>query len=106
MPAMKSARMSLRAPLEAKALIDLAATLAGVSTSQFIEQSARGAALRVLGENDAILLSPVDFEAFVAACEDPSESNNARAKLAELDFTDDTITEAIAWARKPAGVKS
>jgi hypothetical protein len=36
----------------------------------------------------------------------PSNSNNSRAKLAELDVTDDTISEAIAWARKPANARS
>jgi uncharacterized protein (DUF1778 family) len=71
MAAAKSIRLSLRVPLKANALIEQAAALAGVSTPQFIEQSARAAAQRVLGENDTIQLLPMDFEAFVAACEDP-----------------------------------
>lgn len=77
----ESARINLRTSPEAKALIERAAALMGTTVSSFMLQNAYDAARRVVADNDTLLLSQQAFEAFVAACENPSEPNEALRAL-------------------------
>ncbi|MCB1598389.1 MAG: DUF1778 domain-containing protein [Xanthomonadales bacterium] len=81
MPATKSARIALRAPPQIMVVIEQAAALAGVSTSEFILQSACAAAHQALAEANTLVLSARDFEAFVAAGENPPKPSDALRKL-------------------------
>ncbi|MDP1526612.1 MAG: DUF1778 domain-containing protein [Rhodocyclaceae bacterium] len=76
-----SARINLRTSPEAKALIERAAALMGTTVSGFMLQNAYEAAQRVVNDNDTIMLSQRDFEAFIAACETPSEPTQALRDL-------------------------
>ncbi|MDP2172053.1 MAG: DUF1778 domain-containing protein [Rhodocyclaceae bacterium] len=77
----ESARINLRTSPEAKALIERAAALMGTTVSGFMLQNAYEAARRVVADNDTIMLSQRDFEAFIAACENPSEPTQALRDL-------------------------
>ena len=70
-------RINLRTSPEAKALIERAAALMGTTVSSFMLQNAYEAARRVVADNDTLILSQDAFDAFVAACEKPSEPNEA-----------------------------
>jgi len=76
-----SARINLRTSPEAKALIERAAALMGTTVSSFMLQNAYEAARRVVADNDTLVLSRKAFDAFVAACERPSEPNEALRAL-------------------------
>lgn len=77
----ESARINLRTSPEAKALIERAAALMGTTVSSFMLQNAYEAARRVVSDNETIMLSQRDFEAFIAACENPSEPTQALRDL-------------------------
>jgi uncharacterized protein (DUF1778 family) len=77
----ESARINLRTSPEAKALIERAAALMGTTVSGFMLQNAYDAARRVVADNDTLMLSQQAFEAFVAACENPSEPSQALRDL-------------------------
>lgn len=76
-----SARINLRTSPEAKALIERAAALMGTTVSGFMLQNAYEAARRVVNDHDTLVLSREAFEAFIAACENPSEPNEALRAL-------------------------
>ncbi len=81
--ATESARINLRTSREAKALIERAATLMGTTVSSFMLQNAFEAARRIVADNDTLHLSQQAFDAFIAACETPTEPTDAlRALLA------------------------
>lgn len=77
----ESTRINLRTSPEAKALIERAAALMGTSVSGFMLQNAYEAARRIVADNDTLMLSQRDFEAFVAACENPPPPNPALREL-------------------------
>lgn len=77
----ESTRINLRASPEAKALIERAAALMGTSVSGFMLQNAYEAARRIVADNDTLMLTQRDFEAFVAACENPLPPNEALREL-------------------------
>jgi uncharacterized protein (DUF1778 family) len=77
----ESARINLRTSPEAKALIERAAALMGTTVSGFMLQNAYEAARRVVSDHDTIMLSQRDFEAFIAACENPPEPTEALRRL-------------------------
>ncbi|MDD5296166.1 MAG: DUF1778 domain-containing protein [Rhodocyclaceae bacterium] len=77
----ESARINLRTSPEAKALIERAAALMGITVSSFMLQNAYEAARRVVADNDTLMLSREAFEAFVAACENPPAPNDALRTL-------------------------
>lgn len=76
-----NARINLRTSPEAKALIERAAALMGTTVSGFMLQNAYEAAQRVVSDNDTLVLSQKAFDAFIAACEQPSEPNEALRAL-------------------------
>jgi len=53
----------------------------GTSVSGFMLQNAYEAARRIVADNDNLVLSQAAFEDFIAACEDPSEPNEALRAL-------------------------
>jgi len=77
----ESARINLRTSPEAKALIERAAAMIGTTVSGFMLQNAYEAARRIVAENDTLLLSQQAFEAFLSACENPEEPNEALRAL-------------------------
>ena len=81
MPTPDSARIDLRTSPEAKMMIERAATLMGTTVSSFMLQHAYEAARRVVTDNDTLLMSQQAFEAFVCACENPPEPNDALREL-------------------------
>ena len=80
----ESARINLRVSPSAKALIERAAAIMGSTVSSFMLQNAYEAASRVVATSETLLLSQADFEAFVAACENPPEPTDALIKLMAL----------------------
>ncbi len=80
----ESARINLRVSPSAKALIERAAAIMGSTVSSFMLQNAYEAASRVVATSETLLLSQTDFEAFVAACENPPEPTDALIKLMAL----------------------
>jgi uncharacterized protein (DUF1778 family) len=77
----ESTRINLRTSPEAKALIERAAALMGTTVSAFMLQNAYEVARRIVADNDNLVLSQQAFNAFIAACEDPSEPNEALRTL-------------------------
>jgi uncharacterized protein (DUF1778 family) len=77
----ESARINLRTSPEAKALIERAAALMGTTVSGFMLQNAYAAARQVVADNETLILSQEAFDAFIAACENPSEPNEALCAL-------------------------
>lgn len=79
--ASESARINLRTSVEAKAMIERAATLMGTTVSSFMLQNAFEAARRIVSETDTLLLTQRDFDAFTASVENPPKPNAALRKL-------------------------
>ena len=77
----ESSRINLRTSPEAKALIERAAALMGTTVSAFMLQNAYAAARQVVADNETLMLSQEAFEDFIAACERPSEPNEALRAL-------------------------
>ena len=79
--ASESARINLRTSADAKAMIERAAALMGTTVSSFMLQNAYEAARRIVLENDTLMLTQRDFEAFVASIEHPPKPKTALRKL-------------------------
>ncbi len=62
-------------------MISRAAALMGTAVSGFVLQNADEAARCIGPDNDNLVLSQATFDAFIAACEDPSEPNEALRAL-------------------------
>lgn len=77
----ESARINLRTSLEAKALIERAASLMGTTVSSFMLQNSYEAAQRIVADNNTLLLSQQAFDHFVATCETPAEPTDALRTL-------------------------
>lgn len=77
----ESARINLRTSADAKAMIERAAALMGTTVSSFMLQNAYEAACRIVTENDTLLMTQRDFEAFTASIENPPEPKPALRKL-------------------------
>lgn len=77
----ESARINLRTSVEAKTMIERAATLMGTTVSSFMLQNSFEAARRILSETDTLLLTQRDFDAFTAAIETPPAANAALHEL-------------------------
>jgi uncharacterized protein (DUF1778 family) len=77
----ESTRLNLHTSPEAKALISRAAALMGTTVSGFMPQDAYEAARSIVADNDNLVLSQAALDAFVSACEDPSEPNEALRAL-------------------------
>ncbi len=76
-----SARINLRTSTEAKIVIERAASLMGTTISSFMLQNAYEAARRIVSENDTLLLTQRDFDAFTASMQKPAKPKAALRKL-------------------------
>lgn len=75
------ARINLRTSADAKAMIERAAALMGTTVSSFMLQNAYEAARRIVSENDTLMLTQRDFEAFAASMEHPPKPKATLRKL-------------------------
>lgn len=71
-----SETISLRASSEQKALIDRAASLLGKTRTEFMLESARGAAENALLDQRLFLLDDAAFEEFVRRLDAPAEPDD------------------------------
>lgn len=74
-------RINLRTTHETKTIIEQAAELMGTSLSAFMLSHAYEAARRVINEQQLLVLSNRDRDAFVAALENPPQPNQALRDL-------------------------
>jgi len=77
----ESARINLRTSAEAKAMIERAAALMGTTVSSFMLQNAYEAARRIVTENNTLLMTERDFEAFTSSIENPPQPKPALREL-------------------------
>jgi len=77
----ESARINLRTSTEAKIVIERAASLMGTTISSFMLQNTYEAARRIVSENDTLLLTQRDFDAFTASMQKPAKPKAALRKL-------------------------
>jgi uncharacterized protein (DUF1778 family) len=80
-PAHESARINLRTSVEAKSMIERAATLMGTTVSSFMLQNAFEAARRIVSETDTLMMTQRDFDAFSASIETPPKPNESLRNL-------------------------
>lgn len=73
----KENRLHIRCDKQARQLLDKAAAYAHVSLSEFVLSHALASAEQVVQAHEAITLQPADFQAFLAALDEPAESNAA-----------------------------
>ncbi len=83
-PAVDSARISLRTSPEAKALIERAAALMGTTVSSFMLQNAYEAASRLVAQQETLVLSDRDRDAFLEALAHPAQPTQALIDLMHL----------------------
>lgn len=79
--AVEAARINLRTTQELKELIERAAFMTGASVSSFMLQSSVDVARRVLAEQEVIVLSDRDRDAFLNALDNPPEPTQALIDL-------------------------
>ena len=77
----ESARINLRTSLEVKEMIERAAAAVGATGSSFMLQNATEVARRVLAEQEVIVLSDRDRDAFLNALDHPPEPTQALIDL-------------------------
>ncbi|HUZ03140.1 MAG TPA: DUF1778 domain-containing protein [Thermomicrobiaceae bacterium] len=81
-PRREQARLEARIPVEQKELIQHAATLAGLSLTDFVLRSAQEAAEQTIRRHQVMTLNAEDSTAFAEAILNPPEPNDAlRAAL-------------------------
>lgn len=73
----KENRLNIRCDARTRQLLDKAAAYAHVSVSEFVLSHALASAEQVVQEHESITLTPVDFQAFLAALDKPAEPNAA-----------------------------
>lgn len=73
------AQVNFRVTDERLALIDRAATIRGVTRTEFVLRASEAAAIKVLNEHSVMVLDEETYDAFVAALDAPVESD-ARLK--------------------------
>ena len=66
----RNERIDLRLTAEVKQLLVRAASYSGMSLSRFLESAASAKAKEVVGEQEAVVLSADDWNAFVSALDD------------------------------------
>jgi uncharacterized protein (DUF1778 family) len=71
--ATRTKRIEMRADPESEALITAAAAASRVSVSAFVLDAATERAARVLGRADLTLMPAGQFDAFIAALDEPDE---------------------------------
>jgi uncharacterized protein (DUF1778 family) len=74
---LKQERLNIRCDQRAKQLLDKAASYAHVSVSEFVLSHALASAEQVIQSHQTITLNPDDFQAFLAALDQPAGPNPA-----------------------------
>lgn len=74
---LKESRLNIRCDNRTRQILDKAASYAHVSISEFILSHALASAERVVNEHESITLKSKDFEAFLAALDQPVQPNAA-----------------------------
>lgn len=69
----KESRLSIRCDSRTRQLLDKAAAFTHVSVSEFVLAHARASAEQIVQAHESITLTPVDFQAFLAALDAPAE---------------------------------
>ena len=77
-------RINLRASVEAKQIIEQAAQLIGTSLSAFMLNQSYEAALKIINQHQAWVLSNADRDALLNALESPPQPNTALRNLMAL----------------------
>lgn len=77
-------RINLRATPEAKRVIEQAARMMGTTVSAFLLGHGYEAALRIVGEQQALVLGNADRDSLLAALDHPSEPAPALRDLMKL----------------------
>ena len=73
----KDARLNIRVDRNARKLLDRAAGYARLSVSEFVLSRAVASAREVVQAQESIMLSPAQFEAFLAVLDRPAKPNAA-----------------------------
>jgi uncharacterized protein (DUF1778 family) len=76
----KENRLNIRCNNHTRKLLNKAAAYAHVSISEFVLSHALASAKRVIQEHELITLQPADFQAFLAALDEPVDSNAALSR--------------------------
>ena len=76
----KENRLNIRCDNHAREMLNKAAAYAHVSISEFVLSHALASAERVIQEHELITLQPADFQAFLAALDEPVDSNAALSR--------------------------
>lgn len=73
----KESRLNIRCDSHSRQLLDKAASYVHVSISEFVLSHALASAEQVVREHESITLKPQDFDAFLAALDEPATPNEA-----------------------------
>jgi uncharacterized protein (DUF1778 family) len=76
----KENRLNIRCDNHARQMLNKAAAYAHVSISEFVLSHALASAERVIQEHELITLQPADFQAFLAALDQPVEPDDALSR--------------------------
>lgn len=76
----KESRLNIRCDNHARQMLNKAAAYAHVSVSEFILSHALVSAEQVIQAHESITLAPTDFEAFLAALDEPVQVNAALSR--------------------------
>jgi len=76
----KENRLNIRCDNHARQMLNKAAAYAHVSISEFVLSHALASAEHVIQEHESITLQPKDFQAFLAALDEPVEPNAALSR--------------------------
>lgn len=76
----KTHRLSIACDAQTRQLLDKAAAYAHLSVSEFVLAQARASAEQIVQAHESITLTQADFQAFLAALDEPSEPNAALAR--------------------------
>ena len=84
MPNLATERINLRAPTEAKKVIEQAASLSAISVSSFILEHAYQAAKQLMSEHERIALTNTERDKFLAVLDNPPSPNTEMRELLAL----------------------
>ncbi len=76
----KESRLNIRCDNRARQMLNKAAAYAHVSVSEFILSHALASAEQVIQAHESITLGSADFEAFLAALDEPVQANAALSR--------------------------
>lgn len=86
MPTLASERINLRTTPHAKAMIEQASDLMGVSVSNFVIEQAYQRAIELIEQSNRIALTPNDWQKAIEMLENPSEPNTNMQALFDRGY--------------------